>query len=120
MEKKKAKKDTKKEVTKTPTVKFDDFVIHTAVYKTKLTEKFKNRKPYEATDPKMILSEIPGTVLQIFVKKGQKVEKGEMLLELEAMKMYNKILAPEDGVIKAIKVKTGDRIPKNTIMLELK
>lgn len=120
MKKKKAKKDTKKEVKKTPTVKFDDFVVHTAVYKTKLTEKFKNRKLYEASDPKMILSEIPGTVRQIFVKKGQKIEKGEIILELEAMKMYNKILAPQDGVIKALHVKSGDVIPKNTTMLELK
>ena len=99
MEKKKAKttKKTKKQAPKKE--KFDKFVIHTAVYETKLTEKYKSRKPYEPVDPKLIVSQIPGTVRQILVKKGQKMEEGEMLLELEAMKMYNKILAPFNGVI---------------------
>jgi len=100
--------------------KFEKFVIHTAVYDTLLTEKYKNRKKYEPLNPKLIVSQIPGTVRQIFVKKGQKVEEGEMLLELEAMKMYNKILSPIKGVIKTIHVQKDETIPKATLMVELK
>ena len=116
MEKEKAKKEKALE----PEVKYEDFVIHTAVYKTLLTEKYKNRKSYEPVDPKLIISQIPGTVRKIFVKKGQKVDEGEVLLELEAMKMYNKILSPMKGEIKAIHVKLDETIPKDTIMVEIK
>ena len=110
----------KKKKNKKPVLKFKKFVIHTAVYKTLLTEKFKNRIPYEPTNPKLVVSQIPGTIRQIFVKKNQKVEKGDILLELDAMKMYNKILCPEKGVIKSISVKVNDKISKNVVMIELK
>lgn len=118
MEKK--EKKVKKEKKKVPVVKYENFTIHTAIYKTLLTKKYKNRKAYEVTDPKLVISEIPGTVRQVFIKKGQKVEAGEIMLELEAMKMYNKILAPEKGEIKTVHVKTGDSIPKKFVMVEMK
>lgn len=105
---------------KKPTIKFKKFVIHTAVYKTLLTEKYKNRKVYEPVNPKLVISQIPGTIKKIFVKKNQKVEKGEILLEVDAMKMYNKILSPEKGVIKSISVKVNDKVSKNVVMVELK
>lgn len=100
--------------------KYVPFSINTAIYNTLLTKKYLNRKPYQPIDPNLVISAIPGTVRQIFAKAGKKVEKGEILLELDAMKMYNKILAPMDGVIKAIHVKTGERIPKDTLMVEYK
>ncbi len=100
--------------------KFEIFSIHTAQYKTLLTKKYLNRKNWQPADPKQVLSAIPGTVRQIFAKEGKKIEEGEILLELEAMKMYNKILAPMSGIIKTIHVKTGERIPKDTLMIEYK
>lgn len=99
---------------------FEIFSIHTAKYRTLLTKKFRNRKNWQPTDPKMVHSAIPGTVRQVFIKEGKKVEEGEIMLELEAMKMYNKILAPMSGVIKTIHVKPGERIPKDTLMVEYK
>lgn len=96
-----------------------DFAILSMKYKTKLTNKFENRTKYKAPNPKHILSYIPGTIVELYVKKGQKVKEGESLLILEAMKMRNQIKMPYDGKIKSIKVAEGDRIPKNHLMIEL-
>jgi biotin carboxyl carrier protein len=61
---------------------------------------------------------IPGTVLEILVKPGDKVIVEQPVLILEAMKMNNRIQAGCDGVVKNILVKPGDRIPKNHLMME--
>ncbi len=45
---------------------------------------------------------MPGTILDILVREGQKVKKGEIILILEAMKMENEIAAAADGVISKI------------------
>lgn len=112
-------KTMKKEV-QVPQEKFEKFVVHTAVYYTKLTKKYKSRKPYEPVDPRHIVSQIPGIIRKVFVKKGQNVQKGQILFELEAMKMYNKIMSPLDGIVKAIHIKEGDKIPKNFLVIEMK
>lgn len=96
-----------------------DFAILSMKYKTKLTKKFENRTQYEAPNPDHIMSYIPGTIVEIFVKEGQKVKEGESLLILEAMKMRNQIAMPRDGKVKSIKVVQGDRIPKRHLMVEI-
>jgi len=51
-----------------------------------------------------------GTIVKIFVKDGDPVEKGDVLLVLEAMKMENDVMAATDGKIKSVHVKVGDII----------
>lgn len=87
-------------------------------YKTIIPDNVKNRKLYETPDPKMVFSYIPGLLPEIFVKEGQKVEVGEQLLILEAMKMRNKIRAHISGVIKKIHVKENQNVPKNHLLIE--
>lgn len=94
--------------------------IDSTLYKTRLSRKFLNRKPYKPSSPKMILSFIPGTVLDILVKKDQDVKKGDDLLILDAMKMQNCLKSNIDGIIKKILVNKGDKVSKGTILLELK
>lgn len=96
-----------------------DFAILSMKYKTRLTKKFENRTNYESPNTNNILSHIPGTIKEIFVKEGQKVKAGESLLILEAMKMRNQIAMPFDGKVKTIHVKEGDRIPKKYLMVEI-
>ena len=93
--------------------------INDSTYKTRLSKKFSSRTPYKPSDPKSILSFIPGTVMEILVSKGQKVKKGENLLILDAMKMQNNVKCPFDGKIKSIEVKTGDKVAKGTLLIEL-
>jgi biotin carboxyl carrier protein len=52
----------------------------------------------------VVKSVMPGIVVQLLVKPGDKVEKGQPLLVLEAMKMQNEIAAPADGTVKAVHV----------------
>ncbi len=96
-----------------------DFQVHSLKYKTRLTKNFKSRKSYEAPNPNLILSYIPGTIVEIFVKEGDKAKEGEPLLILEAMKMRNKIIMPFDGRITSIHVKMGVMVPKNELMITI-
>ena len=54
-------------------------------------------------------SPLPGVVLEIKVKDGDKVTKGQVIMVLEAMKMENAIEAPCDGTI-TIKAQKGDSV----------
>jgi biotin carboxyl carrier protein len=93
--------------------------IDTSLYKTRISKKFEKRKSYKPANPKIILSFIPGTVLNIMVKPGQQVKKGDDLMILDAMKMQNKLKCNMDGIVKLITVKKGDKVSKGTVLLEL-
>ena len=96
-----------------------DFPILVRKYKTTLTKKFMNRKFYTEPNPNEVRSYIPGTIIKIFVKKGQIIKEGSTLLILEAMKMRNEINMPFDGEIAKINVKEGEKIPKGFVMVEI-
>jgi biotin carboxyl carrier protein len=93
--------------------------IDTSLYTTRISEKFKNRKSYKPADPKIILSFIPGTVLDILIEEGQFVKQDEVLMILDAMKMQNKLKCIMEGKVKSIAVKKGDKVSKGTVLLEL-
>lgn len=99
---------------------FHHLLIEDVRYKTKLNKKFLNRKAYQPHDPSLINSFIPGTIRDIFVKKGNKVKKGEKLMELEAMKMVNTIFSEWNAEILEVAVKSGDQVAKNQLLLRLK
>ncbi len=68
---------------------------------------------------KEIKAPMPGLVLNILVKEGDFVKKGENLLVLEAMKMENMIKAPADLKILKILIKSGDKLDKNQVIISL-
>jgi len=61
---------------------------------------------------------MPGLVLNILVKEGDEVKKGDSLVVLEAMKMENIIKSPADVVIKKVEVSQGDKIEKNMVLIQ--
>ena len=93
--------------------------IDDSLYQTRISKKFENRKMYQPLDPKKVLSFIPGTVLDILVKEGQKVKKGDEMMILDAMKMQNKLLSAISGKIKKINVNKGDKVSKGTLLIEM-
>jgi biotin carboxyl carrier protein len=97
---------------------FHTLIIEDVKYKTRLNKKFLSRKTYEPDDPKKIFSFIPGTIRNVYVKKGNKVKTGQKLLELEAMKMVNTIFAGRNGVILDIPVKSGESVAKNQLLVQ--
>jgi len=65
-----------------------------------------------------IVSPMPGKVIRIAVEEGQEVDKGDLLLIVEAMKMENNILSPCPGTISRINVNLGDLVDGNTRLVE--
>ena len=57
-----------------------------------------------------LTSSLYGRVIHIEAHEGQQVNKGDLLLVIESMKMENKILALNESIIEHIKVKRGDHI----------
>lgn len=53
---------------------------------------------------------LPGTVIEIFVKPGEQIESGQILLVIEAMKMKNSIRSIHSGTIAEILVSTGETV----------
>ena len=51
-----------------------------------------------------------GTIVKVLVEVGQKVEAGQSVVVLEAMKMENQITADKGGTVKEIKVAVGDKV----------
>lgn len=94
-------------------------IIDDTSYETKLTSKFRRRKPYIALDPKKIYAFIPGIITKINVYEGQKINRGQSLLVLEAMKMMNDLTCHIDGRIKTIHIKQSQMVVKGQLLLEL-
>lgn len=53
---------------------------------------------------------MPGKIVNVLVSEGQKVNSGDVLLILEAMKMQNEIAATQAGTVKAINVAAGQSV----------
>ena len=68
---------------------------------------------------KPIVAPIPGTVLSISVKVGDKVTKGQELLVLEAMKMENSITSDYTGTVKQILCEVGEAVGANVPMFDI-
>jgi pyruvate carboxylase subunit B len=56
---------------------------------------------------------MPGLIIEIAVKEGDSVKKGQGLLIIEAMKMQNELKSPKDGIVKKIIVKKGQTVNNN-------
>lgn len=100
-------------------LKYETLVIDNVKYKTTLTNKYINRKPYAEKVIGNMTAFIPGTIIEVFVKQGQHVEEGDPLVILEAMKMHNEIRAPFAGEVKQLLVESGQHVSKNQLLVEV-
>ena len=64
-------------------------------------------------------SPMPGKILSVKTSVGQAVKKGEVLMILEAMKMENEVVAPEDGTVASIDVAAGDSVEAGAVLASL-
>ncbi|WP_207644840.1 MULTISPECIES: pyruvate carboxylase [Clostridium] len=71
-------------------------------------------------DEKEIGSSIPGNIVKVLVKPGDKVEEGQSLIVIEAMKMETNVSAAEAGVIDGVFVKEGQRVKTGELLIRLK
>ena len=76
--------------------------------------------PYKAPPDlsKFLLSPMPGLLVDVAVQPGQKVQAGEKLAVIEAMKMENILFASQDGVVGKVSASKGDSLAVDDIILE--
>ncbi len=99
--------------------KYDKIETRHGTFYTTLNKMYRERKPWQPVDEKLIVSFMPGTLVEFNVKAGEKVKEGQQLALFKAMKMNNKILAPMDGKIKALCVAVGETVAKNVTLIEM-
>jgi len=66
---------------------------------------------------KTIVAQLPGKVLKVLVKPGDRVKKGDVVLTIESMKMEVEIFAESEGVIKEVRVKPGDAVNTGDVLV---
>jgi biotin carboxyl carrier protein len=62
-------------------------------------------------------AQIPGRVARVWVEEGERVEEGQRLIAIEAMKMENEIRAPHAGIVRSIRVAPGAKIERDAELL---
>jgi 3-methylcrotonyl-CoA carboxylase alpha subunit len=68
-----------------------------------------------ATD--RIVTPMPGKVIQVLVKAGDKVKRGQVLAVLEAMKMEHTLSAPADETVESVGVSQGDQVAEGAVVI---
>jgi len=84
-----------------------------------LREPQKNIDKKEGGPKVEIKAPLPGIIMQLMVKPGDKVQKGQKLLVMEAMKMENEIKAGNDGEIISVKVSPGQSVLQDEVLIEM-
>jgi biotin carboxyl carrier protein len=72
-----------------------------------------------AAGPAVVRAAMPGKIVQVEVKEGDRVAPGTGLLIIEAMKMENEIRSEGTGIVKAIRVKPGDAVERDAVLIEI-
>jgi acetyl/propionyl-CoA carboxylase alpha subunit len=74
----------------------------------------------KVNEEKGYISPMPSLVVDVFVKKGDRIKKNQPLIVLSSMKMENTLYSNEDGVIEIINVAKGENIQSGHILLKIK
>ena len=76
--------------------------------------------PYKppADMSRFVLSPMPGLLVEVCVTQGQKVQAGERVAVIEAMKMENVLFAAQDGVVKSVQATKGDSLSVDQVIVE--
>jgi biotin carboxyl carrier protein len=62
---------------------------------------------------------MPGMVVSLLVEEGQEIEKGQVLLILESMKMQNELKAPRAGTVSRLRIKPGESVEQRQTLLSV-
>ena len=66
-----------------------------------------------------ITAPMPGTILELKVKAGDAIKKGDVVAILDAMKMENEIVAPQDGSIASVHVAKGASVNSGDLLISI-
>lgn len=71
-------------------------------------------------EKEFIKAPMPGKIIDVLVREGSSVLRGEPLLILEAMKMQNEIISPVSGTIVKVMAKANTNVMKDDLLVEIK
>jgi biotin carboxyl carrier protein len=71
-------------------------------------------------DKEIIKAPMPGKIIDVLVREGSTVLRGEPVVILEAMKMQNEIISPVNGTIVKVMAKPNTNVMKDDILVEIK
>ena len=78
---------------------------------------FDLRKPVASLNPHELTAPLPGTVIDIFVKAGDVIESGQVIVIIEAMKMKNSIRSTRAGKIAEVLVSKMQTVAHKQVMV---
>jgi len=97
----------------------DQWYIHHSDGDVELIELPRFRLPGSGEFEGGLMAPMPGKVLTTHVEQGETVEKGQLLLILEAMKMEHRISAPVSGTVSGLPVSAGDQVANGQLLVVL-
>lgn len=68
--------------------------------------------------PTSLAAPMPGLVVRVLVQSGDRVQAGQGVVVIEAMKMENELRASTAGVVRAVTVKAGSAVEKGAVLVE--
>lgn len=71
-------------------------------------------------EKEIIKAPMPGKIIDVLVREGATVVRGEPLVILEAMKMQNEILSPVNGIVEKVSAKPNTNVMKDDLLVEIK
>jgi biotin carboxyl carrier protein len=71
-------------------------------------------------EKEFIKAPMPGKIIDVLVREGSNVLRGEPVVILEAMKMQNEILSPVNGVIVKVSARANTNVMKDDLLVEIK
>ena len=77
-------------------------------------------EPVNEDYSKAVMSPMPGVIVSVSVKAGDKVEDGQDLIIMEAMKMQNIIKSEMEGEVESVTVKAGDSVAVDEVLIKFK
>ena len=90
---------------------------HTLINDRTLTPTAVLRKKADKADSSQIGAPMPGLVAELNVSIGNKVQEGDPLLTLEAMKMFTTVSSPHSGTVESIEVSSGENVDTGDLLL---
>jgi biotin carboxyl carrier protein len=74
----------------------------------------------DKAEKEIIKAPMPGKIIDVMVREGAQILKGEPVVILEAMKMQNEIISPVSGTIIKVSAKSNTNVMKDDLLVEIK
>lgn len=85
-----------------------------------LSSEGQRRKKSNTASPDVIVAPMPGKITKVFVKEGDSVTVGQVLLVMEAMKMEYTLKSDLETTVESVSVKVNDQVQVGAILVKLK